>query len=99
MPSDALRLTLTLPSDLRFLTVARAFMESVCQAGRFDRATTDAVVLAAHEAISNAIRHAHRNQPEAQLQIHCLLNSTHMEIQVVDEGEPFDLAAVPNLDP
>jgi len=92
-------LTLTLPSDLRLLSVARAFIEAVCSAGRLDPDSTEAIVLALHEAISNVIRHAHHDQPEAQLQIDCYLTHDRVEVQVLDEGEPFNLAAVPELDP
>jgi serine/threonine-protein kinase RsbW len=99
MPPDSLPLTLTLPSDLRLLSVARAFLEAICHAGRFNPEATDAIVLAAHEAISNVIRHAHRDHPEALLQIHCYLSPDRLEIHLLDEGAPFDLAAVPNLDP
>jgi serine/threonine-protein kinase RsbW len=99
MAVEVLPLTLTLPSDLRLLSVARAFIEAVCQAGRLDPGSTEAIVLALHEAISNVIRHAHRDQPDAQLQIKCYLTRDRVEIHVLDEGDPFDLAAVPDLDP
>jgi serine/threonine-protein kinase RsbW len=92
-------LTLILPNDLRLLSVARAFIESVCRATRLEADITEAVVLALHEAISNVIRHAHRDRPDAQLQINCYLSPECVEIQLLDEGEPFDLTAVPNLDP
>jgi serine/threonine-protein kinase RsbW len=92
-------LTLTLPSDLRLIPVVRAFIEAACSAGCLDLDSTEAIVLALHEAISNVIRHAHHDQPEAQLQIDCYLWPDRVEIQVLDEGEPFNLAAVPELDP
>ena len=92
-------LVLMLPSDLRLLTVARAFIEAVCQAARLDPADAEAIVLAVHEAVSNVIRHAHQDQPQAPVQIHCFLGCDQVEIHILDEGEPFDLAAVPDLDP
>src|SRR5262249_18041443 len=73
--------------------------EAVCQAGGLDSATTSAVVLAVNEAVSNIIRHAHQNQPDAQMHIQCCLCPEGLEICLVDEGEPFDLSAVPHLDP
>jgi serine/threonine-protein kinase RsbW len=91
--------TLTLPSDLRLLSIARRFVEGVCEVGGLSPAETDAVILAMHEAASNVIRHAHQHLPAAQLQIQCFLNADSLEIRVLDEGEPFDLAAVPHLDP
>ena len=99
MPADSLPLTLTLPSELRFLTVAKAYIESVCEAGRFDTESTDAIVAAVHEAISNVIRHAHCDRPEALLQIACVLTDEAMILEVRDEGEPFDVDSVPRLNP
>jgi serine/threonine-protein kinase RsbW len=97
--AEAQPLTLTLPSDLRLLSVARAFIESACRAARLDAPGTEAIVLALHEALSNVVRHAHRDYPEASFQIHCYLGRDRIEIHILDEGDPFDLAAVPKLDP
>jgi serine/threonine-protein kinase RsbW len=91
--------TLTFPSDLRQVVLARAFLEAVCEVCGLDRATTDAVVLAAHEAINNVIRHAHHNRPDAQLQLRCCLGPDGLEVLLLDEGAPFDLSSVPHLDP
>jgi serine/threonine-protein kinase RsbW len=92
-------LTLTIPSDLRLLVIVRAFVDASCKAAGLDDATTGAIVLATHEAAGNAIRHAHQDLPQAQLQIQCWLNPDCVEIHLLDEGEPFDLESIPNLDP
>ena len=55
---------LTIPSDLRLLALARAFVEGVCQAAGLDENATNAVVMATDEATNNVMRHAHRNQPD-----------------------------------
>jgi serine/threonine-protein kinase RsbW len=99
MTSESPLWTLTLPSDLRQLGLARAFVEAVCQVCGLDRRATDAVVLAANEAINNIIRHAHHERPEAKLQVQCCLRPDGLEIRLLDEGAPFDLTAVPHLDP
>jgi serine/threonine-protein kinase RsbW len=99
MVSDNLPWTLTLPSELRLLPVVRAFLEGVCQVGRFDPTATHAVLLATTEAVSNVIRHAHCDQPEAPLQLQCYLREDGIEIRLLDEGKPFDLGTVPHLDP
>jgi serine/threonine-protein kinase RsbW len=92
-------LTLTMPSDLRLVPIARSFVEGVCQTGGLDQSTTNAVILATNEATHNIIRHAHRNHPEASVQIQCRLCDGAIEICLLDEGEPFDLSSVPYLDP
>lgn len=97
MAPDSPSMTLTIPSDLRFLTVARSFVESVCQAGGIDAHTTSAVVLATHEAVSNVMRHA--QCAGAPLELRCRLLADGIEVCLLDEGEPFDLDAVPYFNP
>jgi len=99
MASENAPWMLIVPSDLHLLPVIRAFVEAVCQSGGFDADTTHAVLLATSEAATNVMRHAHQDRPEAQLQFHCFLSAQGIEIHLLDEGEPFDLEAVPHLDP
>ena len=90
---------LTIASDLRMLAMARSFVEAACRAGGFDENTTHAIVLAADEAVNNVIRHAHQDRPDAVVRIQCFLRPDGIEIHLIDQGEPFDLDAVPYLDP
>jgi serine/threonine-protein kinase RsbW len=99
MASDAAPWTLTIPSDLRLLALARAFVEAVCQVAGFDERATYAIVMATDEATNNVIRHAHFGHPEAPLQIQCHFVPEGIEVRLLDEGAPFDLNAVPHLDP
>src|SRR5262249_8767964 len=91
--------TLTLPSDLRLLPVARGFVEAVCRCAGLREESTRAVVVAVDEAVNNVIRHGHRCDKAMTLQIECYLAPNHLEVRLLDEGEPFDLTAVPKLDP
>src|SRR5436305_6573234 len=99
MASETPSWTLILRSDVRLMGIVRAFLEAVCQANDFNETATNAIVLATHEAVNNVIRHAHQGRPEAELQIQCRPCSEGLEIHLLDEGQPFDLAAVPHLDP
>jgi len=99
MASDYPPWSLTIPSDLRLIALARYFVESFCHFAGFDRHSTEAVVLATHEAINNVIRHAHHGQVSARLQIECQTVPEGLEIQLLDEGEPFDVSTVPHLNP
>ncbi|HMF16690.1 MAG TPA: ATP-binding protein [Gemmataceae bacterium] len=96
---SSLPFTLTIPSDLRMLSVARAFIEAICQTEDMDRNTIHNIVLAMGEAVTNIIRHGHREKPEASVQISCRIDSDAVEILLLDEADPFDLAAVPYMDP
>lgn len=90
---------LSIPSDLGLLPLVRSFVEAACSVAGCDGRTTDAVVMATDEAVNNIMRHAHRGHPEATIQIQCFLHPDSIEVHLLDEGEPFDLAAVPHLDP
>lgn len=99
MAPDRAPWTLTIPSDLRLLALARSFIEAVCQVAGLDDHATHSIVLACDEAVNNAMRHAHQNNPDALVQIQCHVRADSIEIVLLDEGEPFDLEAVPHLDP
>jgi serine/threonine-protein kinase RsbW len=91
--------TLTIASDLSLLALARSFVEAACQAAGCDEKTTHAIVMATDEATNNIMRHAHRDHPEATIQIQCLPGPDRFEVRLLDEGDPFDLASVPYLNP
>jgi serine/threonine-protein kinase RsbW len=91
--------TLTLPSDLRMLSVARSFIEAVCLACGLDRAQRHAVVMATGEAVSNIVRHAHRDVPGAELYLRVERAEETLVLTFIDQGEPFDLDSVPHLPP
>src|SRR5438132_8934179 len=91
--------TLTAPSEPKMVSVVRTFVEAVCQARRVDRPTIHAVVLATSEAVTNIVRHAHRGQPERSFQIQCRVSADIVEVTLLDQGNPFDLCQVPELDP
>src|SRR5437016_4520851 len=82
---------LTIASDLRLLSLTRAFVEGVCLVAGFDENFIHAVVLATDEATNNVMRHAHQDNPDAAIQIQCRLLPDGIEIRLIDEGEPFDL--------
>jgi len=91
--------TLTLPSELRMLSVARAFVEAVCQTVHVDRPALHALVLVTGEAVSNIVRHAHRDRPDAPIEIRFELCPDHVVLTFADQGAPFDITAVPHMDP
>jgi serine/threonine-protein kinase RsbW len=99
MASEPAPWSLTIPSDLRLLALARAFVEAVCQVAGLDKRTTDHIVLATDEATNNVMRHAHRGRPEMLLQIQCFIRADQIEIRLHDEGAPFDLSNVPHYNP
>jgi anti-sigma regulatory factor (Ser/Thr protein kinase) len=99
MAAEPLLWSLSIPSDLRLLAQARSFITGVCQAAALNEQVSNAVVMATDEATNNIIRHAHQDCPDAPVRIECLLYPDRLEVRLLDEGAPFDLDAVPYLDP
>src|SRR5688500_6743821 len=91
--------SLTLPSELRMLSVARSFVEAICQAYQLDRTITHALVIATGEAITNIVRHAHQNRTNAQIELQLQIHADAVVLIFEDEGAPFDLQSVPQLPP
>jgi serine/threonine-protein kinase RsbW len=90
---------LTLPSDLQHVALARDFVLTACRSAGFALEIAQGFALAVHEAVTNVIRHAHRDRPESPLELRCILRADRFEVEILDEGEPFDVTAVPHLDP
>ncbi len=90
---------LTLPSDLRMLSVARSFIEAVCQVCNLERSLMHALVLATGEAVSNIVRHAHRDLPDAEMHLELEVLSNGVRLCFLDQGSPFDISSVPQLPP
>ncbi len=99
MAWEPLPFVITLPSDPVHLNTARGFIVAACRAGGLDPTATDALALAVHEALHNVIKHAHGHQVDVPLEIRCFPGPEVVEVHILDEGEPFDLTAVPCLDP
>lgn len=91
--------TLVIPCDLKMLSPARAFLEGLCKAFVLDRGMTHAIVLATAEAVTNIVRHGGKSGLAGQIQIQFQLTGDAVEIRISDECAPFDLSAVPQLDP
>ena len=91
--------TLTVPSDPRMLSIVGTFVEGVCQARQVDWNTIHAIVLATGEAVTNIVRHAHRDRPERSFEVQCEVDKETVVVTLIDQGEPFDLTQVPKLDP
>ncbi|HLW68763.1 MAG TPA: ATP-binding protein [Gemmataceae bacterium] len=99
MSVDPAPYSLTLPSDLRLLSLARLFVESICMHLNFDLDFTEAVQAATHEALQNIMRHAHDGRPDALWQLEILPVENGLEIRLHDDGEHFDVSGVPHLQP
>ncbi len=91
--------SLIIPSELGALANVRGFIEAFCSDSKIDAQTTASVVLAVHEAVANVVRHSHGFRADLPIHVSCSQNLDSLEIFVEDRGPPFDIAAVPTIDP
>lgn len=52
--------------------------------------------LSLEEAITNAIRHGNRQDPDKQVHVICRVDTSRIEVIVTDQGDGFDPDAVPD---
>jgi serine/threonine-protein kinase RsbW len=91
--------SLNIPSELCMLSTARNFVESVGVCCGLAPSFVRSLVLVTGEAVTNIVRHAHRQVAAAQLQILFEIQADRVVLTFVDQGEPFDIRAVPHLEP
>lgn len=54
------------------------------------------ILTALREAIANAIRHGHYGRPEESVRVDYRIQADHVVITVIDQGEGFDPAVIPD---
>jgi anti-sigma regulatory factor (Ser/Thr protein kinase) len=79
-----------MPSDPRFLCVARASISELGSvSGLSDKECRD-VTLAMDEALANIIRHAYKNRYDQAIEVKCEISNDRLEFTLFDQGEPPD---------
>jgi serine/threonine-protein kinase RsbW len=86
---------LHIPSDLKFLAIAEAWLLGCLQAelGTWQDwpKWENRLRLVLVESYSNVVRHAHRDRPELPVHLRLELQSEALFIEVWDRGQGFDL--------
>ena len=93
---DAWRLSIDLPSERG---ASRLVMEDLLAhlgAGGWPEAEIFGVHLAVEEAITNAIVHGNKLDPGKRVHVACEVSPERVWIEIHDQGEGFDPAAVPD---
>ena len=89
-----------LPSDLSLMNgVLHYLIERVAALGVITPDTSN-LFIALDEAFVNAVKHGNRNDPKKLVRITADLSAREARFQIEDEGEGFDVKAIPDpLDP
>ncbi|MCS6805436.1 MAG: ATP-binding protein [Acidobacteriota bacterium] len=91
---------LTIASDFEFVELAELVATNLAKLIEFDEDASTWIGMAVREAVINAIRHGNKQDPNKRVDLRFSLNNDTITVEVIDEGEGFDLRLVPDpLDP
>lgn len=99
MYTDCEYVTLSVPSDPRYLRVVRDFLSSLLDESGFDPRDRMGVVLAVNEAYANVIRHCYRGDTTQRVDLTVVMVPQMLTIEMRDYGDPMDLACLEPRDP
>jgi anti-sigma regulatory factor (Ser/Thr protein kinase) len=81
-----------LPSDPRFLALMRTTVAELGLACGLPDRDCRGLSLAVDEALANIIRHAYRGEVDRRIEVDCRVWPDHLEITLLDQGDPPDSA-------
>ncbi len=82
-------------SDPRWLRPVRLLVEEFTEQAGFSAQTQREVELAVGEALANVMRHSYGGDTTRPIDLRCVLRDGAFEVEVRDDGEPFDVADLP----
>ncbi len=86
----------TIASEQKNIRIIENLIEDLCSQIEMSSEVYGKVLVAAIEAVNNAIIHGNKSNPEKKVDIRLAVNDKEMHIFVADEGEGFDYENVPD---
>ena len=90
--ADAVTVRLTIPARAEYITLCRLALTGIGRLRELSDELLADLKLALTEAASNSVRHAYGDEDVGVVDISYQLFSDRLVIEVMDEGEGFDLA-------
>jgi anti-sigma regulatory factor (Ser/Thr protein kinase) len=84
------QMKVVLPSDPRYLCIARAMVRELAEVSGLGEDECYAVMLAVDEALANVMRHAYKGSHDQQIEFNCDIYDDRMEFRLLDNGEAPD---------
>lgn len=95
-PQDDNRRRFVLSESGDDVRVAQESLFAEIEAHGYDQTSCFAIRLAVEEALANAFKHGNKNDPSKTVTFRYAVADDSIEIDVTDQGEGFDPAAVPD---
>ena len=87
-------LKLVVPSDTRFLSIARAAVSEISAICDLSEGLCQSLTLAVDEALANIIRHAYGNRSDQEIELDCQVSADRIVFRLFDQGDPPDPARI-----
>ena len=84
------KVSLTIPSDTRYLKVLRSVVESVARLYGFDENDVQSVQLASNEACANIIEHSYGSKRIGPIYLTLRVFRGRLQLDLEDEGKPVE---------
>jgi len=94
--SSANEFEVTIPNDLKYMTVLENLLQDLMDLGGYPQEERDNTWLAFHEAVVNAIVHGNQNDPEKKVKVTMAINPESVRLSIEDQGSGFELEQVKN---
>jgi len=85
-----------IPTNVKAAREAAEQVVARAEACGYSPESVFAIKLALEEALMNAIKHGNRRDPDKRVRLEYSVNPAQVRISVVDQGNGFDPAAVPD---
>lgn len=90
------RIIVTLESVLESVDLAETVAVSVAEAAGFDEDDRHKIGMSVREGMINALQYGSQMSPEKTVQLVLCLEPDRLVVKVLDQGEGFDLADIPD---
>jgi serine/threonine-protein kinase RsbW len=90
-PGAARVVRLTIPAKAEYITLCRLALTGMARVRPFSDEELADLKLALTEAVSNSVRHAYSDEAGGFVQVSYELHRDRIVVEVVDDGEGFDL--------
>jgi serine/threonine-protein kinase RsbW len=85
---------LVISSDLANINKVRFFLDQIFLESGLDKTYYNRVLLGLSEAVNNSIVHGNKLNEDKLVHIHILVLDKHLSIQIIDEGNGFDIDCI-----
>ena len=87
---------ISIASEQKNIRIVENLIDDICSQMKVSNEMYGKVLVAAIEAVNNAIIHGNKSDPKKKVEIKLSVNNQEMHIYVSDEGEGFDYENVPD---